>query len=619
MQHRRPHVLSPTVGNARPGEIIFFDTETNQTKQRDGSTKHTLKLGYAEHWRYTKRRGYFECDHIDFTDLETFWSWVDKQVRKKSTCYLVAHNIVFDLAIVHAFRDLAGRGWKLMSFYSKSTTSIFRWKDGERRLIGVDNMNLFQGKLSKWGDLFKFPKGHVDFDTVSDVDLLTYCIRDVQIMVRSWLEWMKFLDSHDLGNFKVTIGSTALSAWRYRFMKHKVFIHTNDDAMVLERDAYHGGRTECFWTGTRSDGPFYYLDVNNMYGYVLSKFDYPAGIWSFTDRPDPGRLLRKLEKQAVIARVQVETTEPVFPIPFDGYTVYPVGQFKTTLTSPELILAIERGWFREVYAMAWYRRAPLFADYIEYFHGLRTEYKRAGNDGYAQIAKMLNNSLYGKFGQSGFDQKRIGDCPIDDTWSRVCVDARTHAVYRMFALGGGVYEERKTGESANSFPAIAAHVTAYARLYLWSLITTAGRDHVYYSDTDSIIVDQQGLDRVGRLLDPSRLGYLKVEHKSTSLSIFAPKDYSMDDRVRIKGVMKDGQMIAANLVEQDQWERLGRQFQRGNTDDFIVNRVRKALKRVVRSGTVLQSGWVVPFVLGSPDAQGQPIQLIQPVASVQRR
>lgn len=605
---RRPHVLSPTIGNGRPGSIIFFDTETSQIKLDDLTTKHILKLGYAQHWRRSKSKGYYMKDDISFADISSFWMWLDKQIRKKSTTYLVAHNIVFDMAVMHAFHELKDKGWILQSLYSKATTSIFRWKDGERRLLGVDNMNLFQGKLERWGKIFNFPKLHVDFDTVNDADLLTYCKRDVEIMVRSWLEWMQFLDKHELGNFKITIGSTALSAWRHRFMSHKVFIHTDERALTLEREAYHGGRTECFWAGERDDGPFYYVDVNNMYGYILSKMEYPAGIWNYTDKPDISRLLRKLEKQAVVARVLVDITDPVFPLLHGNITIYPVGKFITTLTSPELILAFERGWMRDVYTMAWYRRAPLFSSYIREFHELRMTYRHAGNEGYEQIAKMMMNSLYGKFGQSGFDQRRIGDARDNETWSQIVVNAQTHKISRMFALGGGVFEETKRGESANSFPAIAAHVTAYARLYIFHLMTVAGRQHVYYTDTDSMIVDQQGHDNLKDMLDPDKLGYMKIEHQSQNLAIYAPKDYIMGDRVRVKGVMKDGVMLDRDTVEQSQWQRLGGQIQHNQVDDFIVRRVKKSLRREIRSGLVSASGWIEPFVMTLPDV-GLPLSV----------
>lgn len=602
MEQRHPHVIKPTVGEGRPGNIIWFDTETRQTKQPDGSTRHTLRLGYAVYYRRFKRRGYVEQDSYVFADYDSFIEWISGHCRNKTTTYLVAHNIVFDLSIVHAYSELARHGWTLESFYSKATTSIFRWKRRDARLVGLDNMNLFAGKLEKWGRIFGYPKGHVDFDTVTDQDLLTYCKRDVEIMVRSWMEWLTFLDRYDLGSFKVTTASTAFSAWRHRFMSAKVFIHNDPDALLMERESYHGGRTECFWTGKRSDGPFYYLDVNNMYGYVLSRFEYPAGIWNVDSKPSVSRLLRKLEKQAVVARVLVDMREPVFPTLQDNITVYPLGQFITTLTTPELIYAIEQGSLLDVYQMAWYRRAPLFADYIAEFHKLRMDYRHAGNDGYEQIAKMLMNSLYGKFGQSAYDQRRIADTDPDAAWSQLVVNAQSGEVYRIFALGGGIYEEHKSGEAGNSFPGIAAHVTAYARLYLWQLIQIAGRKHVYYCDTDSMIVDPQGLENVKHLMDPDRLGYLKAEHESLILEIHAPKDYRMGERVKIKGVRDPSTITDQDTVQQDQWQRLGGQIQAGSTDDFLVKPVTKHLNRRIRSGVVGAGGWVRPFVLQADSA-----------------
>lgn len=594
---RRAHLLKPTTGAERPTSVIFFDTETEQDKDKAGVITHTLKVGVAQHYRNLSGEALRYQSEIVFKRNPDLWEYVDRTVREKSTTYLVAHNIVFDLTVTHGFSSLAARGWKLDGFYSKGVVSLFRWSKGERRLLGVDNSNLFAGKLAKWGDIFKMPKLKVDFETVDDDDLIVYCRRDVEVMVTSWRSWLAFLDEHKLGNFKPTVGSTALSSWRARFMDAKVFIHDDPLALRLEREAYKGGRVECFYKGTIERGDFYYLDVNNMYGYVLSRYQYPAGIWGSHDTNDLSMLIRKLADYAVVARVGIDVTEPWFPISLNGRTCYPVGSFETTLTTPELMLCYQRGWLRSVSSMAWYRQAPLFSGYVQYFYHLRQTYNAQGNTGYAAICKLLVNSLYGKFGQTGLDQKVIGERPLDETWSQTVKDIDSGEIFRMYALGGRVFEERKSGESSNSAPAIAAHVTAYARLYLYRLIRSVDPHHVYYCDTDSLIVDHHGMRQLRAIMDEKRLGALKIELRSPWLEINAPKDYRMKGRARLKGVKPNAVHLIGGIYVQEQWERFAGKVRAGTLDGFKVRPLVKRQHRQITSGVLLPSGWIEPLHL----------------------
>ncbi len=594
---RHAHVLQPVIVEARPTSVIFFDTETRTDMQPNGSKKHRLKLGCASHC-YNQRGEVLKLQKsIVYRSPLEFWEFVNSRCREKSLTYLTAHNIVFDLTVLDGFRQLPDHGWKLDSFYTKGIVSLFRWSNGTRKIVCLDNTNLFPGKLARWGELLDKPKLSVDFDTVSDQDLITYCQRDVEIMVDLWRLWLKFLDDNKLGSFKPTLASTAFNAWRFRFLKDKVHIHADAQALALERESYHGARVECLWTGHRDDGPFYYLDANSMYGYILSRYNFPAGLYSYTDHASIYHLMKRLEKCSVIAQVTLKTDDNPFPVMVDGHLAYPLGEFWTTLTTPELLLAAERGWLREVHSMAWYRQAPIFRTFILELYELRKSYQRSGNSGFSEISKLLMNSLYGKFGQNGIVQTVIGSCPLEELWSETIISHTTGKVYRHLALAGQIYEERHEGEGYHSFPAIAAHVTAYARLYLWRLMRKVPPEHVFYVDTDSLIVDQVGLESLKPLLSATELGLMKVELTSPWLIVNAPKDYAMLDRRRLKGVSLSAKEIEPGVFAQDQWVRLSGMLRAGDMNGFTVKQVVKRQRRVIHSGLVLPSGWVQPFVL----------------------
>lgn len=597
MRERKPHMLTPSDGSDRPQNVLFFDTETQAEDLPDKVQRHTLRLGVAQYYRQTRGKALGFQSELVFRDVSEFWDYVDGYVRKKSTLIITAHNIVFDLAVLNGFVEMAERGYTLESFYTKGMVSIFRWKRGNSKVVGIDNGNLFPGKLREWGDLLGFPKGQVEFSTVDDTELITYCRRDVEIMVKCWLSWLAFLDDRDCGSFKFTVGSTAFNTWRHRFLKKSIYIHADPLAIELERQSYRGGRVEVLYKGRLEGDRYHYLDINNMYGYVLSRYMYPAGFMGSAKSDSVSMLVRKLEKYAVTARVTINTSEPAFPYHLDGVTCYPVGRFTTTLTTPELYYVIQNGWLESVQAFAWYQQESLFSSYVDEFYNLRIKYRSEGNKPYAQICKLLVNSLYGKFGQQGFDQKIIGETDPQDIWSESVYDVDHNIHYRHISIAGKIFEERKAGESYNSFVAISAHVTAYARMYLWRLIKRVDPGHVFYMDTDSLIVDDHGMKQLASVMDEGKLGALKVELSSDWLEVNAAKDYAMEGRKRLKGVPVGSKETSPGVFELTHWERLAGSIQKGHQRGYYTRTITKRQNRRITSGVLTPSGWVVPFVL----------------------
>ena len=594
---RDPHSLKPTTGNRRPVNVIFVDTETTPVPIETPFTKHLLRLGVAIYARSENGAYLVERKPFRFTQASEFWSYLGSLCRPKTKTYLVAHNVLFDLTVLDAFNALPAAGWTLKSFYEKGFTSIFRWEKNKTNLIAIDNGNLFMGKLEKWGKLVDQPKKEIDFETCSLEELFVYCQGDVEIMVRLWRMWLAFLDTHDCGDFRMTVASTAFGAWRHRFMPPKVYIHSDPDVLDLERASYRGGRVEALFQGRLENGPFYYVDVNNMYGHILKENLFPYSLVDYSEHSNRTILKRKLNKHAVVARVILNVSEAWFPLKVHNHTFYPLGKFRTTLTTGELRLALERGWIVKVEKMAWYKTGPLFSDYVGYFHNLRLHYDQDDNTGFAEICKLLVNALYGKFGQRGFKQKLIGSEDPSKVGREFVYSERLDKYWSHTWLAGQMFKEWQEGESYHSFPAIAAHVTAYARLYLTKILFGITPGHVFYMDTDSFIVDAQGLREVEHLLDPKSLGMLKVEQESPWLLINAPKDYAMLDRIRIKGISAQALKLAPGLYRQDQWVRLAGMLALGDVSTYVTRKVEKRLKHQIYSGSVNAQGWIAPHVL----------------------
>jgi len=326
--------------------------------------------------------------------------------------------------------------------------------------------------------------------------------------------------------------------------------------------------------------------------------EYPRELRNVSTNVSLPLLKHWLKNYCVIADVDVTINEPVYPIRVDKYTCYPVGSFRTVLSTPELLYAIDRGWIKTVYVAAVYRKAHLFRSFVDYYRSKRVEYDQQQNKVMSRICKMMINSLYGKFGQRQITQQIVGHCEPHIVKRESVIDAKTFETYELIYIGGTIFREIKAGETRFSCPSIAAHVTAYARMYLWNYIRKVVHGQVYYCDTDSLIIDSSGLVDLLDYIDDHEIGKLKVECVGNHLSIQSRKSYVLGDRVRLKGISRSAQHIGNNRYIQDYWLRLKGLVQFGDLDNYTVRHIEKSLSNQIHGGILTPSGWIQPFVFG---------------------
>jgi hypothetical protein len=306
---------------------------------------------------------------------------------------------------------------------------------------------------------------------------------------------------------------------------------------------------------------------------------------------------RWLESRAVVARVTLRTDEPRYAFLYRDKLVFTVGDFTNSLTTPDLLYALEHGHLTRVYEAAVYDASPLFARFVTEVYKLRLEAKAAGNDVQHYLLKILLNSLYGKFAQRGTVWEHAGIAPDLDVrvWAEVDVDG---GVVRHFRQFGGLVQEKLTDpESLDSHPAIASHVTAYARALLWDLIVQAGRPNVFYCDTDSLYVNAEGFRRLRARIDPAALGALKHEATYPWLVIHGAKDYEAPAHRVCKGVRASATWLDRNTVQQEKWSSLKGLLRSGDLSAPTTELIEKRLSRVYDKGTVTRSGRVLPLRL----------------------
>lgn len=597
MNYNFPHLLRDNKRSKYPQKFIFFDTETKQVKLSDKETEHKLRLGVAVYIEYSYKKGILSEQWFNFKTKKEFWDFVKEKSYKKSRLVLIAHNIQFDFKVMSGFDELVKRGYELGKFILSNNANIWKFKTENHSILVLDNLNYFRNPLKVLGRTVGLEKIAMPDDKEIDEIWFNYCKRDVEILKVSWIKWINFVKKNDLGCFGLTLASQSFNAYRHRFKDYPIYIHKNRTITELERESYHGGRTECFYIGNFRGQTFYSLDFNSMYPYVMREFEYPTKLTFSYESCSRSELSSALKKFAVIARVKLDVKENVFPYRQDNRLIFPTGIFETVLTTEELKLALKMNAVKEVKETAVYQKALIFRSFVDYFYSLRKEYKKKGNYLYNYLSKIIMNSLYGKFGQriDVFEQIAFRpDLPnsIEYIWDW----EEQRKIIRRIIMGKVEVSKEKI-EGFNAFAAIPSEVSANARLHLYNAIKRAGKENVFYCDTDSLFVNEKGFKNLRTLISSSKLGYLKIEESDTELEIRGLKDYTFKGRTKIKGIKRDALKISENVFTQVQFEKVKSSLYKGRLNKQVMFKITKRLKRNYKKGEVLPSGKIIPFNL----------------------
>ena len=591
------HKLKANKTKAKPRNWIFVDTEARITPLGDGGEVHGLRLGFAQYHRDVFEDHAARMEVFEFTSSLRFWHWAREVGERDRRTVVIGYNMGYDMLILNGFRCLRKLGYSQKRIYVGQGTLILEFARKKQKLLILDAMNYFDGSLEQWGDMLGIEKIPVNFRRVSDRKLMEHCKADVDILRELWKRWLDFVDDNDLGTFSPTKASQALTAFRHRYMDKEIMIHAHAPATEIERHSYTGGRTECFWIGKPPGKMFYKLDVNSMYPFIMKTIPVPCKLIRWVQHSTKDELRNVINSRSVIALCKVKTPEPVFPYRDAGTLCFPTGTFWAYLTTSEVRYALLYDYIIEVRDVCLYDQAVLFADYVRAMYRLRQKFARCGNRIFEKMVKYLLNCLYGKFGQHSevWEKQDKVAARKDGTYTLYNLDQARW--FKMVVIAGEVWYVYGPKEAYHSFTAISSHITAAARMYLWTLIVQAGRKNVFYCDTDSLIVNAAGYRKLKGRLHDTKLGRLKLEYKSQNLTIYSPKDYETDQEKHCKGLKSDAEMLSPNVYRQLQWSKLQGSISTGRTGVVTLRPVTKTMERRYKKGRVYSSGAVEPFTI----------------------
>jgi hypothetical protein len=345
------------------------------------------------------------------------------------------------------------------------------------------------------------------------------------------------------GQIGVTLPATAMDLFRRKFQDRDIatnrhFLACKDfgadtpkDRAAREgrclgclhefmRQAYYGGRTEIFRMRFSSkDHPDHHLayvyDINSHYPACMLE-PMPVGEAIELQDLTEAQVYANARKLIGIVDAEVYIPEdcyfPPLPHPHKGKLIFPVGRFRGTWDTAELtLLARVGGRIEKTHKSTWFETAPVFARFVTHLYKFRDKTNPQWTAGMDYIAKILLNSLYGKFAMKS-DRQKVVVSPKDID-GLTCID-----------MESDVWSEEIYVSPAYIVPQLSIHVTSLARAKLWEagqkVLDQGGR--LYYMDTDSLFVSGAKLETSGEL------GGMKLEATILRGEFVLPKLYLIE-------------------------------------------------------------------------------------------
>lgn len=477
---------------------------------------------------------YAVCDVRD-TDFVVYGNSIDDFIEwcnAAANCQLYFHNLGFDGAFILDYLEKNGWEWVEDNKHvkNKSYTTLISdmnqvyqitlYFTKEKRVKIYDSFKVIPLSVKRMAKDYGLDegKGELDYEAYREVGhVLTdaekdYIRRDVQIVAHVLVEFI------DEGLTKMTAGSNALYTYKKMLGGDKGFrkmypeITEEEDAFI--RKAYRGGFTyaDPRFSG-KEVGEGIVFDVNSLYPSVMHDCKLPYGSPEWFDDKPPCNPKRPLWVAAVSCRFKVKKNhipciqlKGNFRFKQTEYLEKSGVEVVFTVTNVDWTLINMQYNIKNVEWLGGYTFKAnewQFKEYVDKFTEQKIQAAKEGKPGKRQIAKLMLNSLYGKFA------------------TRIEVKGR-----RPILDEDGVvrYTDMEVQKRKPVYLPVGVFVTAYARFKTVSSAQSV-YDRFLYADTDSLHL--LGTDIPSNLdVDPFRLGAWKHESTFTRAKFLRAKCYT---------------------------------------------------------------------------------------------
>jgi hypothetical protein len=406
---------------------------------------------------------------------------------------------------------------------------------------------------------------------------IKYCIKDCIALYQILWKFNKLIYKKFHLNIVEypTLPSLAFSIFRGNYYKNEVIHQLSGNIDKDIRLGYTGGSTDMFIPKNPEGVKIYVYDVNSLYPYVMNEFPYPIGTPIYFE----GDILKDNPEAFGFFYCKIQSPDnlnhPILQLHHKTQsgirTISPLGSFEGWFFSKELENAKNFGYKYEILRGYLFEKEYIFKNYVNDLYSLRLEYPKTDPMNY--IAKILLNSLYGRFGMNDdfnildivnkTELKEIEESHLNiDSVIQLSSNAKAEKEKYLVSYSNPdnkiITKMDGNKEIHNINIAIASAVTAYARIHMSQFKNNPNalaRPNLYYSDTDSLYFDGPLPDH---FISDTILGKMKLEGIYNKAIFLAPKVYALENEkdkiIKIKGLTKES--IIKNNITLDSLEIL---------------------------------------------------------------
>jgi len=339
-----------------------------------------------------------------------------------------------------------------------------------------------------------------------------------------------------------TLPSLSFAIFRSQYLKKDSIHMLSGDSANYIRQGYTGGACDMYIPRPINNRKIYGYDVNALYPTVMGKNKLPVGSPTYFSGD-----ITKIDNNAFGFFYCNITTPDNLKNPIiqthiktnDGLkTVAPLGNWSDMIFSEEMYNAMKFGYKFEVKWGYTFNSDFVFELFVSDLYKIRLDYPKSDPMNY--IAKIIMNSLYGRFGMD--DNFIISEIISKENFEKYEELDKDNSILDVIELDNNLLVQSKNSkveldtlldngsETHNVNIAIAAAITAYARIHM-TQFKNNDKFNLYYTDTDSAYIDSP----LDENLIGSNLGLMKLECICNDAVFLTPKVYSL---ITNSGVIK---------------------------------------------------------------------------------
>jgi len=395
---------------------------------------------------------------------------------------------------------------------------------------------------------------------------IKYCKLDCKCLFEILVHFNELIFKHFRVNidYSLTLPALAMRIYKSQFMPKNTIYQLLGNIERDIRESYTGGAVDVYiphnritpWLSSNININYEKIkcyDVNSLYPTVMSTKSMPIG------KPIAFQGDIRVVEQDAFGFFYCEITSPanlLHPIlqrkinTVNGIrTIAGLGSWSAWITSSEMDNAMKFGYTFKIIKGYQFDKGDIFSKMVNKCYNLRLQYPKGHPMN--NIAKLLMNSLYGKFGMkeeitiievlnnlNDIDKEIISNkLELYNNNITDIINLVDHILLIRKSFSYLAYNKKEDifhGTEVNV--AIASAITAEARIHM-SLFKNNPDFKLYYSDTDSVVINKP----LPESMVGNNLGQLKLEYTIKKAVFLAPKVYALitnegKEIIKVKGL-----------------------------------------------------------------------------------